>query len=298
VKRHSALVMATLLVSCCAAALHAASPVKCLIVDGRNNHDWKTTTPMLRQALEESGRFKVDVATAAPGREGVEAFAPKFKKYKVVVLNYTDFNDPSAAWPDRLKSAFADYVRKGGGVVVIHASASAFGGWPEFDEIIGLGGWGGRSEKTGPMLRFRDGSVVRDMIPGPAGHHGKQHQFVITTRIPDHPIMRGLPPAWLHAKDELYDKLRGPAKNLDLLATTYSDPAQGGTGENEPALFTVRYGKGRTFHTILGHAADPMMRCVGFRVTLARGAEWAATGKVTQQVPKDFPTAGAVSLRP
>jgi hypothetical protein len=40
------------------------------------------------------------------------------------------------------------------------------------------------------------------------------------------------------------------------------------------------------------------MKCVGFRTTFARGVEWAATGKVTQPVPSDFPTAEKVSTRP
>ena len=60
-------------------------------------------------------------------------------------------------------------------------------------------------------------------------------------------------------------------------------------------LLTIRFGKGRIFHTTLGHDV-PAMQCVGFIVTFQRGAEWAATGKVTQKAPKDFPT-GEVSVR-
>ena len=50
----------------------------------------------------------------------------------------------------------------------------------------------------------------------------------------------------------------------------------------------IEYEKGRVFHTTLGHS-DSAMKCVGFKATSARGAEWAATGKVTQEVPADFP---------
>jgi len=101
----------------------------------------------------------------------------------------------------------------------------------------------------------------------------------------------------MHAKDELYIKLRGPAKNMAVLATAYADPAKKGTGEHEPILFTVCYGKGRVFHTVLGHGPE-QLRCVGFIVTFLRGTEWAATGRVTQmEVPADFPTADKVSLR-
>jgi type 1 glutamine amidotransferase len=146
------------------------------------------------------------------------------------------------------------------------------------------------------MIRFRDGQFVRDMTPKPAGHHGAQHAFQVVARQPDHPILKGLPPVWMHAKDEFYDSLRGPAENLDVIATGFSAAETGGTGENEPVLMTVRYGKGRTFHTILGHHVDAM-RCVGFITTLQRGTEWAATGRVTQKVPPDFPGENEVKVR-
>ena len=100
----------------------------------------------------------------------------------------------------------------------------------------------------------------------------------------------------MHAKDELYDRLRGPAENLHVLATAYSDPATRGAGFHEPMLMTISYGKGRVFHTTLGHALEAI-QCVGFITTLQRGAEWAATGKVTQKVPSDFPTADKTSSR-
>jgi type 1 glutamine amidotransferase len=108
--------------------------------------------------------------------------------------------------------------------------------------------------------------------------------------------MKGLPATWMHAGDELYDTLCGPAKNVDVLATAHSDPSNKGTDQNEPMLMTIRYGKGRVFHTTLGHDVAAM-KCVGFITTLQRGAEWAATGKVTQKVPSDFPGADRISKR-
>ncbi|OHB67385.1 MAG: hypothetical protein A2Y77_06170 [Planctomycetes bacterium RBG_13_62_9] len=163
--------------------------------------------------------------------------------------------------------------------------------------MIAIGGWGGRNEKSGPMVRYRDGKVVLDTSPGIGGSHGPQHEFQVTIRERFHPIVAGLPQKWMHASDELYSTLRGPAKNMTILATAYADPAQKGTGEHEPALFTVRYEKGRVFHTVLGHAPE-QMRSVGFIVTYQRGAEWAATGRVTQvEVPDDMSTADKVSLR-
>jgi type 1 glutamine amidotransferase len=96
--------------------------------------------------------------------------------------------------------------------------------------------------------------------------------------------------------------MRGPANIADVLYTAYSDTATGGSGREEPLIFTVNYGKARIFHTMLGHAGqthtdNPSMQCAGFQITLLRGAEWAATGGVTQSVPADFPTAETVRWR-
>ena len=111
-----------------------------------------------------------------------------------------------------------------------------------------------------------------------------------------HPVTSGLPKEWMHAQDELYDNLRGPAKNVHVLATGFSDPSTGGNGEHEPLLMVVPYGKGRVFHTAIGHAA-PAVQSVDFIVTYQRGSEWAATGKVTQKLPSDFPAQDKVSQR-
>ena len=108
--------------------------------------------------------------------------------------------------------------------------------------------------------------------------------------------MRGLPPLWMHQGDELYARLRGPGSNMTVLASAYSDPANGGSGRDEPMLLTTSFGKGRVFHTTLGHDINALSS-VDFVVTLQRGAEWAATGQVTQQVPRSFPTANTVSYR-
>jgi type 1 glutamine amidotransferase len=265
--------------------------LKALIVDGQNNHHWQETTPVLKKILEDSGLFAVTVATAPPGPD-MSAFRPDFAAFDVVVSNYNGL-----PWPDATKAAFEKYVREGGGFVSYHAADNSFPDWPAYNEMTGVGGWAGRTtEKSGSMVRFRDGKVVLDSQPKACGNHGARLAFQVTMREPDHPIARGLPPVWMHAPDELYDSLCGPARDVGVLATAHSDPNNKGTGENEPMLMVIGYGKGRVFHTTLGHDVAAM-QCVGFIATLQRGAEWAATGNVTQKAPDDFPTADRVSVR-
>ena len=268
-----------------------AAPLPVLIIDGQNNHDWKTTTPVLKQILEETGLFRVEVATSPPANGDMKSFRPNFTAYRVIVSNYN-----GVPWADETKQAFVAYVRGGGGFVSVHAADNAFPEWKEYNEMIGLGGWGDRNEKSGPYLRWRDNKWVQDSSPGRGGSHGDQHAFVLDTREPNHPIMAGLPAQWMHAKDELYDRLRGPAQDLTVLASALSSKERHGSGEQEPLLICRNYGQGRVFHTALGHALDAI-RCVGFATTFQRGTEWAATGAVTQKVPADFPTADQVSSR-
>ena len=261
--------------------------LRALIIDGQNNHDWQSTTPLLKKHLEASGRFTVDVATSPPAGQDMSGFRPKFADYDVVVSNYN-----GDRWPKETEKAFEAFVAGGGGFVSVHAADNSFTEWPEYNRMIGVGGWYGRTEKSGPYVYVDEqGKVVKDTTAGPGGNHGPQHEFQVRTRDAEHPIMKGLPPVWMHTKDELYEKLRGPAEDLHILATAYASPEYKGTGRHEPMLMTLEYGNGRVFHTVLGHA-DYSMNCVGFVTTLQRGAEWAATGKVTIPVPENFPTAG------
>lgn len=276
-----------------ASAVTAAPPLKALIVDGQMNryHPGTDVTPVLKSYLEQTKLFQVDVATSPAAGEDMSRFAPDFKAYDVVVLNYD-----GDEWPAATKKAFVAYVRGGGGLVIYHSADNAFPKWPEFNEMIAVGGWGGRSETEGVYIRWRDGKMVTDAKPGKAGSHGPQHAYQLVVRAPEHPVTKGLPEKFMHSADELYDSLRGPAKNVTVLATTFSSPDQRGTGENEPMLMAIDFGKGRVFHTTLGHA-DKQLQSVAFIVTYQRGAEWAATGKVTQPVPDDFPGPDEPSVR-
>lgn len=263
----------------------STEPLRVLIVDGRNNHAWRATTPVLRAILTRAG-CAVEVATVSEGDAGLAEFRPSFAKYQVVLSNY---NGPT--WSSETQRDLEAFVGDGGGLVVVHAADNAFPEWKEWNEMIGVGGWGNRDEKSGPYLRLRDGRWVHDPSPGPGGSHGAQHEFVLTHHAADHPILRGLPKRWKHAQDELYDRLRGPAQNVTVLASAFAPKELGGSGEEEPLLFALSWKKGRIFHTALGHSVIAM-QCAGFQETLVRGVEWAATGAVRERAtPQDFPTA-------
>jgi hypothetical protein len=287
-----------------------AAKLKALIVDGQNNHVvWPRSTLMMKQYLEDTGLFTVDVKrsryTWKAGREeaflkyvGIQTedlpkpkedpdFAPDFAKYDVVISN---FGWGAADWPEATRKAFEQFVKNGGGFVSVHAADNSFPLWTAYNRMIGLGGWGDRDEKDGPYVYYNDaGELIRDSSKGKGGTHGSRHEFPITVRKADHPITWGLPKQWLTNEDECYAKLRGPAENMTILATGEDQSKPDAKGRHEPSLMTIRFGKGRVFHTTLGHDIAAL-EGVSFITTFTRGTEWAATGRVTQKVPADFPT--------
>ncbi|MDG3004938.1 ThuA domain-containing protein [Paludisphaera mucosa] len=269
----------------------AAEKLKVLIVEGQNNHAWKATTPLLKAELEKSGRFAATVATTPPSKAPAsawESFRPAFKSYDVVLTNYN--GDP---WPAPIRKELEEFVAGGGGLVVMHAANNAFADWPAYNEMIGLG-W--RDPGFGDRITIDDaGQVVRTPKgQGPGSGHGPRHAYTVVVRKADHPIVKGLPHEWTHATDELYHGQRGPAKDMEVLASAYSDKAKGGTGTNEPMLWTVPFGKGRVVTNVMGHTAGDDLVAIespDFRALIVRSAEWAATGAVTLPPPADFPTA-------
>ncbi len=319
-------------------AFGSDQPIRVLIIDGRNNHAWEGTTTSIRQTLFQTGVCStVDVSTspirypkpypARPRNPTAEQQAeydsavatwraeekkyeasivrewdqwrPKFADYDVVVDNY---NGPE--WPTAVKDDFVDFVRNGGGVIVLHAANNCFPDWDEFNQMLGLG-W----RKTHQGIRVAIDPVTDETLRQPVGDgqnsgHGSKHPFVVTTRSIEHPIMKGLPVEWMHGKDELYHAMRGPAKGVEVLATAFSDAKQRGTGLHEPVVWATHFGKGRVVTNTMGHywvgGDGPTMRhslhCVGFQTVLARSCQWAAGRDVTIDVPDEFPLVDEVSI--
>ncbi len=227
--------------------------IQVLILSGQNNHDWRQTTPILRDILERAGRFEVRVNEEPRGMTAA-TLAP----YDLVLSNY---NGPR--WGEAAEQALLEFVRNGKGFALMHAANNAFGDWPEYDVLTG-GGW-------------RAG----------AGH-GDYWSYPVHIEDLEHPITEGVPD-FQHAPDELYHNLTlHPDAQLHILASAFSRKDKGGTGKVEPQVWVVRYGQGRTFHMVMGHDAQSMSD-LGFVTLMQRGCEWAATGEVTIPVPAGIP---------
>jgi len=279
------------------ASLFKPGAIRALILTGQNNHDWRATTPLLRMLLLNTGRFDVRVNEEPTGMTSA-TLAP----YDVVILNY---NGPRLSRV--AEKALENFVRSGKGMVGVHGANWAFSGlvvlgensrptdilessWPEFKQMIG-GVW-----SDGP----------------PASGHAPRHKFQVKIVDRNNPITAGLDSEF-EADDELYHNIH-MARNVHILATAYDDPSNtpepaagkdsgptsqstapspalapapgkmpqldmSPTGKDEPMLWTVHYGKGRTFYTALGHDVKAM-EMPGFSTTFVRGVEWAATGSV------------------
>ena len=270
-----------------------------LLLAGQNNHDWRRTTPLIEDILKESGCFEVELSIAPP--EGADpevwdTWRPNFAQYDVVLNNYN-----GSPWPEPVQRQFVSYIQNGGSCLVLHAANNPFEGWTAYEEMVGLL-W--RDNTYGERLYYdEDGALVRvPVAEGPSAGHGKVHDWPVTTRDAEHPIMKGVPSVWMHAHDELYHGQRGPAQNVNILATAYSSEVSGGTGQHEPVIWWVPYGKGKVLTFLLGHlwpdqSEETSYRSVGLHTLLQRSAEWLATGKVTIPLPDTFPTAEQTSLK-
>jgi uncharacterized protein len=239
--------------------LTASGPkIRILILSGANNHDWKSTTPVLMKMYDDSGLFSVKVT------EDVSSLrASDFANYGAIVSNYTTYPETKGhRWPADLEKAFLDYIAAGHGFVTFHAGSTTWSDWPEFGDLIGL------TWQTNISL------------------HGANHSFAVTVADNEHPITKGMK-SFQHVPDELYHR-QLKHSTAKVLATAYSAKNKDGTGEYEPVIVTTKYGKGRVFYNALGHDAKAMSG-IGWQTLMLRGTQWAATGKVTIPIPDNWP---------
>jgi type 1 glutamine amidotransferase len=223
----------------------ASEELNMLILTGRNNHDWEQTTAVLDSTFKECGLFSVDVTT--------EPDTLKFedlKKYDVLLNNWNSWPENNIRWPTAAERGLLRVVEEGGGLLFFHSSTSAFYTWTEFKQIS-TAAWILDSTWHGPV------SLVK-----------------VSVQNQEHPITRGLSDfyildeLWINAEQNESFKVLGVALN------TEED-----SGE-QAAIFVGGYGKGRIFHTILGHD-ETTLRNAGFQTLIIRATEWASTGQVS-----------------
>ncbi len=243
----TAIVSALLLI---AASSLNAEPIKVLLLSGLNNHDWRVTTPRIKEILEGSGRFVVEVT------ENPESFAPeKLAEHDVIVSNWNSWNNVQVEekWSPELRDAYLEYVRSGKGHVAVHAGSSSFYDWPEMQNLYGA---------------FWDKGVTS---------HPGIFTFSVRMTASEHPITKGVPD--FEIRDELWIK-PGIKPHTTVLAESFN-PREGGGGTWEPSLIAHSFGEGRSTTLLLGHDVTAM-RNQGFATLLLRATEWAATGDVSE----------------
>ncbi len=271
---------------------------KVVIVDGFSNHDWKQTSAVVKWLLEGTGRFEVDVTTIPLDSSHRMSWNPDFEPYDVVIQNTNNIHKHELKWPEPAQRKLEEFVKKGGGLYILHSANNAFPDWEEYDKMIGLG-W--RSADMGVALELdSETNLIRhEKGEGKGTSHGDRFDALIQV-IKRHPINKDYPEAWKTVNTEVYSFPRGHAKNLTVLSSAYDSTD---THKVWPVEWVVTYGKGRVYNSSMGHlwhgeTYPESYRCVGFQTTVIRATEWLATGHVTYPLPADFPDRENSSLRP
>lgn len=248
----------------CATLANAAADrrLRVLILTGETDlpyHDWRLTTPFIREFLANTGRFEVKALEEPHGLT-----KQTIAGYDVLVLNYN-----GSRWGRESEEAVEEFLRSGKGMVAFHGVS-----YGEFFGMVKKQRW-----EAGPdrgWLAYAD-MMGATWKPENIGH-SLRHVFPVKWIDREHPIARGLEPTFL-ANDELYHKM-DLRPNAHVIATAYSDPELRGTGRDEPIIWTVPFGQGRVVHITLGHDTAAMYQ-PGVATAFARSTEWAATGAVT-----------------
>jgi uncharacterized protein len=234
----------------------APEGTKVLLLSGgkRQHHGYRDQTLYLSGTLENTGRFQVTICEDAAILE-----TPAMNKYDLLIVN-ADRRDDEFKFSRDQQEAIFDYVRSGHGYVSIHGADNAAADWsPTWKEMLG----GVFSHFGLPDGKTRKGS------------------FVVKIADTSSPITQGLKD--FNLTDELYYQLQ-MLPNVQPLATI---DFQGATW---PVAWTRNFGKGRVFHTVLGHRDfgpeknDPL-RNPNLGRLVVQGIDWVAAGRPTPSKP-------------
>jgi type 1 glutamine amidotransferase len=211
-----------------------------LIVTGEDyqGHLWQKTTPVLKAELAKAPRLAIEVT-----EDLTFLRSPRLHEFDAVVMHFKNY-DPNVPGPEGYRN-LAKFVEQGGGLVLVHFACGAFQELKE--DFVKLAG-----RAWNPDLRGHD-------------PHGT---FRVEIVDPSHPITRGL--EVFETTDELYTCLDG-----DTPITVLAEAASKVDQKRYPMAFVLQYGKGRVFHSPLGHDAAALgVPAVGelFR----RGTAWVA----------------------
>ena len=226
-----------------------SKPLDVLIISGRNNHEWQQTTPFLENMFQQTGNFKTKITNQPDTLKYSD-----FEKFDVVLSNWNSWPENDLRWPAETENALLQFIKAGGGFVTFHSSTSAFYKWPEFQEIS-TGAW------------------IMDTTS-----HGKPSETRVEISNNEHPVTQGM------KGFEIFDELwinASKSNKFEVLGTATNEELIKNGKEKQSAILVAEYGKGRIFHTILGHDVKAM-ESAGFQILMLRGTEWAATGKVSK----------------
>ena len=210
-----------------------------LLVTGQDypGHPWPQTAPALRELLEKHPRLTVRVVEDPHFLD-----SPALGRYDVVLLHFMNWEQPSPG--PAARENLRRFVEGGKGLMLVHFACGAWQDWPEFKNFAGRA-WD-------PKLRGHD-------------PHG---QFRVEIADPQHPITKGLEP--FDTVDELYTCLAGD-RPIHVIATARSKV----DNKDYPMAFALDYGKGRVFHTVLGHDLKAVTNS-SVPELFRRGCAWAA----------------------
>jgi len=258
-----------------------ADPLRVLILTGQSDysHPWQPTVPFMRETLNNTGRFDVRVQEEVRG-----ITAATLAGYDALVDYYY-----GPRLGEATEKAIEDFIREGRGMVGVHGVDYG----PFFGQAGGNPQEPKRRMEGEPWPAFAEMTGMYWKIENIG--HTRRHVYPVQWTDREHPIAKGLPAVFL-ANDELHHRI-DLKPNAHVIATAYDDPAipggGGGTGKDEPVIWTVPFGKGRVVMTVLGHDLLAMTQ-PGFIEAFTRAVEWAATGSVKAPQPAAPATKPAV----